>query len=179
MLPFLLKNKRIFFLVSLLFIALTLFARDIQGKKQYSIVDKLLIALFTPPLKITTQGFQYMNRLWSKYVYLVDLHTEHAVLKERIKKIEIDNQLLQEQANENKRLRELLSFKKKFEYKMLPAEIIGRDPSSWFKTILIDKGKDDGVVKEADVITPDGVVGKEIDVETTSSKVLLVTDINS
>lgn len=179
MLQFFLKNKRIFFLVSLLFIALTLFARDIQGKKQYSIIDKLLIALFTPPLRITSLGFQYINRLCSNYVYLVDLHKENSVLKEHIKKLEIDNQLLQEQANENKRLRDLLSFKKKFEYKMLPAEIIGRDPSSWFKTILIDKGKDDGVTKEAGVITPDGVVGKIIDVGKASSKVLLLTDINS
>jgi rod shape-determining protein MreC len=56
---------------------------------------------------------------------------------------------------------------------------IGRDPSSWFKTILIDKGSDDGVSRGAGVITPEGMVGRMVEVAASTSKVLLITDINS
>jgi len=91
----------------------------------------------------------------------------------------MENQLLREESVENKRLRELLSFRDKFSYDILPAEIVGRDPSSWFKTILINRGKSDGVVRGAGVITPQGVVGRVIDITTKTSKVLLITDINS
>jgi rod shape-determining protein MreC len=62
---------------------------------------------------------------------------------------------------------------------MLPAEIIGRDPAAWFKTILVDKGSADGVLEDAGVIAPEGVVGRVIEVGLNSSKVLLLTDINS
>lgn len=179
MLQFFARNKRVFFLVALFFIALTLFARDIQGKRPYTLIDKLLLAIFTPPLRLTSQGFVFINNLWQEYVDLVGAQEENSRLREQMKNLEIENQMLREQARENMRLRELLAFKKRFTFKMIPAEIIGRDPSSWFKTIILDKGSSDGVIKDAGVITHDGVVGRIIDVGGASAKVLLITDINS
>jgi len=107
------------------------------------------------------------------------VHDENIALKRRINDLSIDNQLLAEQADENKRLRDLLVFRKKFEHTMLPAEIIGRDPSGWFKTILVDKGSSDGICKDVGVITPDGVVGRVVEVGPNSAKVLLLSDVNS
>lgn len=179
MLQFFLNNKKILFLLGLLLVALTLFARNIEGKKSHTIIDKLILAFFTPPLKITTQCIHNASQLWDTYFYLVGLQKENQRLTELVQKFEMDNTHLREQETENNRLRELLSFKSKFEYKMLPGEIIGRDPSSWFKTILVDKGSLEGVEKEAGVITPNGVVGKVTDVASNSSKVLLITDVNS
>jgi rod shape-determining protein MreC len=179
MLQFFIRNKRIFFLVALLFIALTLFTRDIQGQRPYTLIDKLLLAVFTPPLRLTTQGFLFVSTLWHDYAQLVAAQQDNRRLQEQVKNLAIENQLLQEQARENLRLRELLEFKKRFEFKMIPAEIIGRDPTSWFNTILVDKGSRDGVIKDAGVITPDGVVGRIVAVGFSSAKVLLITDSNS
>jgi len=179
MLQFFLNNKKLLFLIGLFLVALTLFARDIEGKKKHTVLDNLILVLFTPPLKITTQFLHNASLLWEKYFYLIDLQKNNALLTELVQNLEMENQRLREQEAENSRLRDLLAFKNKFEYKMLPGEIIGRDPSSWFKTILVDKGENDGVEKDAGVITPAGVVGKVIDVTGNSSKVLLITDVNS
>jgi rod shape-determining protein MreC len=59
------------------------------------------------------------------------------------------------------------------------AEVIGKDPSPWFKTIIIDKGKDDGVGKGMAVVIPEGIAGQIMDVSSRYSKVLLIIDPNS
>ncbi len=179
MLQFFLKRKRFFFLLLLLFIGLTFLAKDVEKKKQYNFFDNILLTVFAFPLNVTTQSINNAIYIWDHYVYLVNVKAENTRLTKKTEKLEIENQLLREEAIENQRLRTLLSFKQKLAYKILPAEIIGRDPSSWFKTILIDKGKLDGVLRGSGVITPQGVVGKVINVALTTSKVLLITDVNS
>lgn len=176
---FFIKNKRSFFIAALLLLALTLFAKGIEQKKKHSFFDRIVLTLFSVPLSAANKSIAAVRSSWEHYFFLVGLYDENASLKKQINLLSIDNQLLREQAEENERLRGLLFFRKKFEHKMLPAEIIGRDPSGWFKTVLVDKGTRDGVSLDAGVITPDGVVGRVTEAGLTSSKVLLITDINS
>ncbi len=179
MLQFFLKRKRFFFLLVLFIVSLSLFARDVEKRKQYNIFDRLFLELFSPPLKFSTRLINRSLMLWDKYFFLVNLKKENSLLKESLRKLEIENMLQRESALENRRLRKLLSFKKKFSYKILPAEIIGRDPSSWFKTILVDKGITSGIFRGAGIITPRGIVGKIINVSGNTAKALLITDVNS
>ena len=176
---FFINNKRSLFIAALLLISLTLFAKGIEQKAKHSFFDRLVLTLFSAPLSLTNKGISATGRAWNHYIYLVGLYEENESLKKRADALAIENQLLRDQADENRRLRELLVFQKKFEHKMLPAEIIGHDPSGWFKTVLVDKGTLDGVTRDAGVITPDGVVGRIIEAGLNSSKVLLITDINS
>lgn len=179
MLQFFLRRKRFLCIVGLLFISLTLLARDVEKKKPYTLADKILLTLFAYPLELTNFCFHQTASLWENYFYFVNLRQEHIHLAERLEKLELENQLLREQAAENARLRTLLAFKETLAFEILPAEITGRDPSSWFKTILINKGSRDGIRPGAGVITPSGVVGKIISVGFSFSKVLLITDVNS
>jgi rod shape-determining protein MreC len=175
---FFLRNKKTLLILALLVAAFTLFAKGIEQKKRPSFFDRIVLTLFSFPLSITNKGINAVSNTWNHYFFLVGLHDENIALKKRVSALSIDSQLLQEQADENKRLRDLLVFRKKFEHTMLPAEIIGRDPSGWFKTILIDKGSKDGIAKDTGVITPDGVVGRVIEVGLNSAKVLLLSDVN-
>ena len=176
---FFIRNKKTFLIAALLLAALTLFAKGIEQKKKHSFFDRVVLTLFSFPLSITNKSINAVSGTWNHYIYTIGLHDENIALKKRVDELAIENQLLREQADENKRLRDLLVFRKKFEHKMLPAEIIGRDPSGWFKTVLVDKGSVDGVLKDAGVIAPEGVVGRVIEVGLNSSKVLLLSDINS
>lgn len=175
---FFLRNKKTLLILALLVAAFTLFAKGIEQKKRPSFFDRIVLTLFSLPLSITNKGMNAVSNTWNHYFFLVGLHDENIALKKRVSALSIDSQLLQEQADENKRLRDLLVFRKKFEHTMLPAEIIGRDPSGWFKTILVDKGSKDGIAKDTGVITPDGVVGRVIEVGLNSAKVLLLSDVN-
>ena len=61
----------------------------------------------------------------------------------------------------------------------MAAQVIARDPSPWFKTIMIDKGSNAGLNKGNPVLVSEGIVGKIVKVSTKSSRVLLIIDRNS
>ena len=178
MLQFLLKRKSILLISILFLVAVTLLARDIEKREGGGLFDTLAIPLFSSPLQVSTDFVQALYSLTHDYVYLLSLRTVNSQLKIIIDQLQLENQLLREESFENKRLRDFLAFKKKLPYAVVSAEIIGRDPSSWFRTILIDKGAADGIQRGSAVITPRGIAGKILEVHSRTSKVLLIIDRN-
>ncbi|MCK5340690.1 MAG: rod shape-determining protein MreC, partial [Desulfobulbaceae bacterium] len=61
----------------------------------------------------------------------------------------------------------------------ITAEIIGKDPSVWFKTIIVNKGSSNGVKKGMPAVTVEGVVGQVMDTSPHYAKILLAIDPNS
>lgn len=178
MLQFLLKRKSIIVISLLFLIAVTLLARDMEKREGSGFFCPLIIPLFSFPLEISTAFLKKVYRLGDEYIFLLNLRTENTQLKNIIDQIQLENQLLREVAAENRRLRELLAFKKRLPYPVVSAEIIGRDPSGWFQTILIDKGAVDGIQQGLAVITPRGIAGKILEVYRASAKALLLIDRN-
>ncbi|HTW84761.1 MAG TPA: rod shape-determining protein MreC [Candidatus Sulfotelmatobacter sp.] len=58
----------------------------------------------------------------------------------------------------------------------IAATVIGYDPEATLQALTIDRGGKDGVQRDDGVMTGDGVVGRVVEVDPLSSKVLLVTD---
>ncbi|MBV9440121.1 MAG: rod shape-determining protein MreC [Candidatus Eremiobacteraeota bacterium] len=58
----------------------------------------------------------------------------------------------------------------------LAATVIGYDPEAVMRVITIDRGLKDGVARDAGVVSGEGVVGRVIEVDPLSAKVLLVND---
>ena len=79
----------------------------------------------------------------------------------------------------DERLEKLQSWQSEHPYSSQLAQVYARGPSSWFKTVLINKGEDDGVTKDMAVVTSEGVVGRVIEVSADTAKVLLIIDTNS
>jgi rod shape-determining protein MreC len=61
----------------------------------------------------------------------------------------------------------------------IAATVIGYDPEAALHVVTIDKGARDGIVRDAGVVTNEGVVGRIVEVSPLSSKVLLVNDVTS
>jgi len=79
---------------------------------------------------------------------------------------------------ENKRLKDLLSFKQKSAYKVVAARVIGRSADNWSSQVLIDKGSYQGIRRGYVVITYLGLVGRVIETTNSTSKVMLLNDPN-
>jgi len=77
---------------------------------------------------------------------------------------------------ENARLRGLLNFKQQSPLRLVPSRVIGRSPDSWSSSIIIDKGKSNGVRRGMVVISLQGLVGRISESSDNSSKVLLIND---
>jgi rod shape-determining protein MreC len=61
----------------------------------------------------------------------------------------------------------------------LPATVIGYDPEATTHVVTIDRGAKDGVGRDDGVITGEGVVGRVVEVDPLSAKVLLISDATS
>ena len=97
------------------------------------------------------------------------------------KEIEILNNkinLLQEIAIENKRLKELLSFKQGSIHKLIAARVIGRSADSWSSTLLVDKGGHNGIKEGMVVVNYSGLIGRVVEAQYATSKIMLLTDPN-
>jgi rod shape-determining protein MreC len=124
-------------------------------------------------------GVMGIQNVARNYIFLRHLREENETLKKALVELERKNTELTEAAIANERLRKFLDFKEKMKKPMLPAELVGEDASSWFRTITIDKGSIDGVRKGMVVVAADGLVGHIIKTSRNYSKVLLITDYNS
>lgn len=93
--------------------------------------------------------------------------------------VEENNQLKQD-SYELTRLRELYDLDQKYPgYTKVGARVVGTDPDNWYKTIEIDKGSDDGLQVDMNVIASGGLVGIVTQVYKNSSIVRTIIDDNS
>ncbi len=83
---------------------------------------------------------------------------------------------LEEYAQENERLRQLLDLKDTYKLEGVGARVIGRSSQAWSQTITLDKGEADGVDTGLTVMGASGVVGQVISTTQNTSVVRLLTD---
>ncbi|GAG14037.1 unnamed protein product, partial [marine sediment metagenome] len=134
-----------------------------------------LTNIASSPLKIISNFFNYINRI-SRLPYA---DSEKLKLKNKLRKLEKELAELEEVLLENKRLRDLLGFKQGFRKSSIPALVIGRDPNNWSSVVFIDKGVEDGIVKDMVVISGQGLVGRVRESGKAMAKVMLINDIDS
>ncbi len=142
-------------------------------------VGGVLIGMVAPFQKAGTGAFRFARDLWRHYFYLVSVSEENQRLKAQLSQAVAAQHRLEEVALANRRLRELLDFKQDLSRQMVAAEVVGRDPSPWFQTVIIGKGADDGVLEGAPVVVDEGIVGQVIEASDRYAKVLLLVDQNS
>ncbi len=99
-------------------------------------------------------------------------------LRSEISQLRTEQQRYHEAFLENKRLKKLLSLKKKEPRYVTTAAIIAKSTDQWSSIVTIDKGSSDGVKKDMTAITHRGLVGKISNVTDSYSHLLLLTDIN-
>ncbi|MCK7511484.1 MAG: rod shape-determining protein MreC [Desulfobacterales bacterium] len=103
-----------------------------------------------------------------------------SALKQQLDQAVQDSIQQRELELENTRLRELLAFKRSLPGPAIAAEIIGKDPSAWFKTVIIDKGPADGVQRGLPAVTVRGAwSGRSWRSPAHQSKLMLIIDRNS
>ncbi|MBI5197178.1 MAG: rod shape-determining protein MreC, partial [Nitrospirae bacterium] len=87
--------------------------------------------------------------------------------------------MLQEEATAAGRMRELLDLRSRVPRPLTAAQVIGRDPTNWYRMVVLDKGEKEGVASNRVVVSPDGVVGRIVKTSPHSSRVLLISDRSS
>ena len=140
---------------------------------------RIAIYLVAPFQKAVTSSILFIKGLWKHYFFLVTTAEENDKYRKALRKSQENANLCSELKLANDRLRDLLHFKKRISNRVIAAEIVARDPSPWFKSVIIDKGEKDGIKKGMAVVVSEGIVGQVVDISAGYSKVLLIIDHNS
>jgi rod shape-determining protein MreC len=176
----LLKRFRLFFTaLFFLFLAFLLMTLNAGERQETSIVEKVLLQVSFPLQQGARKTFLWFKEVGEDYIFLSRVQEENKDLKRVLSALREENSRLREALLTEERLAKLHAWQSRVSYASQVAQVYARGPSSWFNTVLINKGEKDGVAKDMPVVTSEGVVGRVIEVSPSMAKVLLITDSNS
>jgi len=159
---------------ALLLVALFLLPGQIQGLLQY--LDGPVGYVVRVPLEAIASMDAGIADRWQQYVALQGVREENQQLRKEMEWLRGQNSQLRESATATARVTALLQFKEQALPTMVAAQVIGRDATNRYRSIILNKGESDGIKPDMGVITPAGVVGRVVKTTGASSVVLLVTD---
>ena len=168
-------------LVFLIFILIIVFSLVFLNSKNALNIPKGALDFCVSPIqkvfKKTSDKTGNFLRFFGTIKYL---NQENETLKKENKKLASEITELKETAWENKLLRKQLDLSPKKDLKLISSFIIGKSSPEFGQYIIIDKGRNSGIEKNQAVIASSGIlIGKVIETSSKTSKILLITDINS
>ena len=172
------ENKQKFSLSALIILTLSIL---ILGRYDFKVINYAKLSLkeiayrstfiFSTPENIIKNGF-----IATKNHFFV--YEENKILKQKVKDLEIRKYNAQYIQTENERLKETLN-ELKFSSDEILAKVIVDKQSPFLKSIIVNKGSKHGVILGMGVIDQEYLVGKVVEVNFTTSRVLLLSDLNS
>lgn len=156
--------------------ALIFYSLNIPRKQHANALERGVMMVFSPVLAPFSRAGGVVEDVWNGYVDLVDVRRENLKLRDEIKGLNERLVTAAETQLANQRLTRLLDMKNSLKPPTVAATVIGEDGTSWFRTLVIDRGSSGGVAEGMAVVAADGVVGQVVKVAANTSRVLLLTD---
>jgi rod shape-determining protein MreC len=164
----------LFGLLLLNFALMTYDARD-EATKQLKV--RSVAHTITYPIQQGASSIgNWVSSLFGNFGELRRASTENQQLHQQIAQMQTELRDTRERAAEAGRLENLLKLNEKISYQTVAARVIARDPSMWFDSVTIDKGRWSGVEVNMPVVTPGGIVGRIVSTSPWSAQVMLLTD---
>lgn len=117
----------------------------------------------------------WLNTRSEELVQIRSLINENEELKAQIDELTMENIRLQQDRYELNNLRELYDLDSQYdEYDKIGARIIAKDSGNWFHSFVIDKGYNDGLSIDMNVMAGSGLVGRIVDVGPNWAKVMSI-----
>jgi rod shape-determining protein MreC len=113
-----------------------------------------------PFQKGISEAGSFISDRSKELVQIRDLLEQNKELQEQIDQLTIENNTLTQEKYELNTLRELYQLDQEYtEYEKVGARVIGKDSGNWFNTFIIDKGSNDGLAVDMNVMSGSGLVG--------------------
>ena len=154
------------------FLLMAFDARVSTGQSYIRVWTQTVADFVQSPITTVTSG---ISNYFASFANMRSAESENSILQTRVQELEVELKSREDLVAENERLRELLELKEESKSKVLTARIIGRDPSIWFDSSILNRGSLDGVKLNMPVITNGGIVGRITAVGPLTSQVDLIT----
>jgi rod shape-determining protein MreC len=173
------RNSSILLWVFFIAFVLLLLSMNSGQQRAWNPLEQLVIEGTAPIERIFQRTMAWTEELWSNYFFLVNVRRENADLRKELNALKMENSRYRESLFTYQRLKALLQFKQSINIPAVAAQVIGLDPTGWFRSVIIDKGTRAGIRMDMPVVNASGVVGRVVSVSPHYAKVLLLTDQNS
>jgi len=167
-----------------LFLAVTLghiilISAQVNARSGVPVLEQVTFGVFAEVQRATTAGVSGVRHLWSDYVGLRHVRAENAALKQQLADAQIQLQQQRALADRSRGLDKLLELRQRVTLSTVAAEVIASGASPEFRTLTVDKGRQQGVRADTAVVAPAGVVGRVVVPSLRAAKVQLIIDRNA
>ncbi|MCD7736563.1 MAG: rod shape-determining protein MreC [Lachnospiraceae bacterium] len=153
-----LKNK--YLLIGLSVFCVALIIISFVNSDVVAPVKQVSGYLVTPVQKGINSFGTWLSGLTDNFEDAETLREENESLKEQVATLTEENSLLTQDHEELERLRVLYDLDEQYsDYEKVGANIIAKESGNWFNLFTIDKGSNDGIEKDMNVIADGGLVG--------------------
>jgi len=154
------------------FILMAFDAREIGGERVIRVWSQTIAEFVQSPVSRVSSA---VSNYFTSIVSLRSAQSENDALKQRVQELEVEIKQKEDLSAENSRLKSLLQLKESSKYKVVTARIIGRDPSIWFDSSIVNRGSLEGIKLNMPVVMEGGLVGRVTQVSPINSQVDLIT----
>ena len=148
----------------------------VRGDREPGFVPGLLIEIAAPVQKALSLPVELVRGGFRRYVALLDVRAENERLRSRTALLEEENLQFREALVESGRLQRIAEMREGYEIAMRPAQVVGQDVSPWFHSVLVDRGRSDGVRAGMPVVNESGVVGLVTATSRNAARTMLLLD---
>lgn len=153
-----LKTKHLITMMTILCIGLIVLS--LSSRFSFAPVRNALGYVVVPFQNGINQAGTWMNDQKKGFQSMKSLAEENEKLKEQVEELKVKNSNLVQDQEEAERLRALYNLDQEYsEYDKIGAQVIGKDTGNWYSTFIINRGSEDGVETDMNVIADGGLVG--------------------
>lgn len=168
------KSRKVALLVSAIGVCLLLLTLQTRG---YGARAADALALLTTPIQAgVAKAHRAAFDAWDTYLDWKNVRAENRRLREEIRRLRVEGLRVRETDDENRRLRRLLALQERLPLTTVSGEIIARDWGGWIRALTVNRGRGDKIARLTAVISPDGLVGRVVEVRPGASIVQVLTD---
>jgi rod shape-determining protein MreC len=140
---------------------------------------KIVLEAAWPLESLKNRSLKALRESWDRYLFLIGLEAENRRLRKENHLLE--NQLVRYREGylEALRLQKILKLREQFDTTQVIAEVIDREQSPVFKSILIDKGTVHGLKVGLPVLSDQAIAGRITECSWHISRIMLIVDVNS
>lgn len=173
-----LPSKYLLLILSL--ICIGLMGLTFSGKLSEKIINNIAGDIVVPFQKGIANISNFFIEKSDEKHSIKALQKENKELKAKIDELTNENTLLLQDKYELNSLRELYALDNEYsDYEKIGARIISWNSNSWFDSFIIDKGSDDGILVDMNVISGGGLVGRVVETGKNWSRVMSIVDDSS
>jgi rod shape-determining protein MreC len=169
----------LFIVVLALLLALMTLSSQTRAGSTRTMFERMVMTVFSPVPKTVNRIGGTASDIYHGYLDMRRAVNENFALRRKVASLTTENLKLRQSDSDLRRLRSLLGYSEQFNMNTSMAQAIMLDTAGRFKSIIIDRGSDDGVQVNDAVVNANGLIGRVVLTTRDLAKVQLVTDGNA